>query len=431
MSHIRWPEGVEFTRVTLVPEGEARECGHCERFTHVRDIKERHVHSLRGPLHVVSKVAFCPDKGCAGHAEKHVAAAEEMAIAPPTWSVGWDVFAWMGHRRFARHWSVPQIRAELKDRFGIAVSADLVEDYVAKYEVMVAARESDVERLVLEYRDVPDVMLTIDGLQPEKGHETLYVVRELRARRVWFAEPLLSSAAPEVRRLFARARDMAAGIGKPVRGWMSDKQQAFVSGVEEVFPGVPHRYCGNHFLRDAAKPVLEADSHAKVQMRRKVRGLREIEKRMLARIGGPEPIEQVADPAIVAIEHVEEAAGPPIVAVGDAAVDPTVAVEPLPRGPSKQEQVVLDYCATVRGILNDDQGGPLKPPGIRMDAALGEVQDSLERLIATKKGGLAAKGWTPTLGPARRPCATCTTALTAADNMSSATCVRSRSAPRH
>jgi hypothetical protein len=32
---------------------------------------------------------------------------------------------------------------------------------------------------------------------------------------------------------------------------------------------VPHRYCDNHFLRDVAKPVLEADSHAKVRMRKK------------------------------------------------------------------------------------------------------------------------------------------------------------------
>jgi hypothetical protein len=415
MSHIRWPEGVEFKRITLAPEAEARVCGHCECFTHVSDHKERHVHSLGGPLHVVSKVARCPDKGCAGHAEKQVATAEEMSIAPPMWSVSWDVFAWMGHRRFARHWSVPQIRSELKDRFAIDVSADLVEDYVAKYEIMVAARESDVERLVEEYRDVPDVLLTIDGLQPEKGHETLYVVRELRARRVWFAEPLLSSAAPEVRRLFERARDLAVGIGKPVRGWMSDKQAAFVSGVEEVFPGVPHRYCANHFLRDAAKPVLEKDSHAKVQMRRKVRGLREIEKTMLARVGEAERVEQAADTTTVAVEHVERGAGLT-----------TVAVEPLP----EQHQVVMDYCATVRGILNDDQGGPLKPPGIRMDAALGEVQDSIERLVGPKKGAPAIGTRTPRAAAARRPYASCTIALTAADNSSPASCVRSRSSPR-
>ena len=63
--------------------------------------------------------------------------------------------------------------------------------------------------------------------------------------------------------------------------WVSDKQDAFVTGIAAEFPEVPHRYCDNHFLRDAAKPVLDADSHAKVQMRKKVRGLRGIERSVL------------------------------------------------------------------------------------------------------------------------------------------------------
>ena len=58
-----------------------------------------------------------------------------------------------------------------------------------------------------------------------------------------------------------------------------------MTGIAAEFPGVPHRYCDNHFLRDVAKPVLEADSHAKVQMRRKVRGLRKIEQAVLKRQG--------------------------------------------------------------------------------------------------------------------------------------------------
>jgi hypothetical protein len=57
---------------------------------------------------------------------------------------------------------------------------------------------------------------------------------------------------------------------------MSDKQDAFVRGIAAEFPGVPHRYCANHFLRDVAKPVLEADSRAKGQRRRTVRGVRTI-----------------------------------------------------------------------------------------------------------------------------------------------------------
>jgi len=381
MSHIHWSEGVEFNIIGLEPE--ERVCAHCSRFTYVDDHKHRFLHSLGGPLHVVSKVACCPDKECPGHSERLVSPAE-MSIAPPYWSVSWDLFAWMGQRRFARHWSVPQICAELRDRFKIEVSADLVEDYTAKYEVMVAARESDLVRLVAEYKDVPDLILSIDGLQPEKGHETLYVVRELRAGRVWFAEPLLSSATAEIQRLFERARDLAARIGKPVRCWISDKQNAFVSSVLTVFPGVPHRYCANHFLRDAAKPVLEADSHAKVQMRRKVRGLRDIERRMLlARDKQETSTATPRDP------QTEQATTP--------ATDAPVI--------SEAGQVVLDYCAAVRGILNDDQGGPLHPPGVRMAEALHEVRDSSGRAQMEKKGVATTKpstGCKRVLSAARR-----------------------------
>ena len=59
-------------------------------------------------------------------------------------------------------------------------------------------------------------MLTIDGLQPEKGHETLYTVREINAKRVWFAEALLSSSTDEVCRLLVRAREIADYLSKPV-----------------------------------------------------------------------------------------------------------------------------------------------------------------------------------------------------------------------
>jgi len=79
----------------------------------------------------------------------------------------------------------------------------------------------------------------------------------------------------------ARAGEMAKQLGKPIRLWMSDKQDAFVKGIAAEFSGIPHLYCGNHFLRDLAKPTLASDSHAKVQMRKKVRGLRGIEREVL------------------------------------------------------------------------------------------------------------------------------------------------------
>jgi hypothetical protein len=52
---------------------------------------------------------------------------------------------------------------------------------------------------------------------------------------------------------------------------------------------------------------------------------------------------------------------------------------------------VLGYCAAVRGILHDSQGGPLHPPGLRMREALQDVRDSLERNLQAKKGGLQSR----------------------------------------
>ena len=102
---------------------------------------------------------------------------------------------------------------------------------------------------------------------------------------------------------------------------------------------MPHRYCGNHFLRDLAKPMLELDSHAKVQMRSKIRGLRGIEREVLKR--------RLAHTA----GHDEQPESSPVVLFALSRLG-----------------VVLDYCAAVRGIINDSQGGPLRPTGMRRPA---------------------------------------------------------------
>jgi hypothetical protein len=312
--------------------------------------------------------------------------------------MGWDVFCWLGYRRFARHWSVPQLCAELRDTHQIRLSDDAIEHYMSLYQTMLAARQQDPEQLRDAYRDITSLVLTIDGLQPEKGHETLYVVRELMSKRVWFAEPLLSSATQEVHRLLVLARQWVERLDKPVRVWMSDKQEAFVTAIATEFPGTPHRYCQNHFLRDVAKPVLDMDSHAKVKMRHKVRDLRAIERRVLEarrHTVTPEPTAQYETPktAGVALADSPEADTPPSEAapVPCGSSDLGLAGAGEPDVGDEVGEVVLGYCAAVRGILNDGQGGPLHPPGLRMSEALQDVRDSLDRNLEAKKGGLQSR----------------------------------------
>lgn len=358
----RWPSEPGLVRWELNVVDRA--CRVCGRRMHVCDHRRHPIYTLKGPRLLINRLVHCPDVFCAGR--RHTVSPEaEAAIALPQSIIGWDLFCWMGHRRFARHWSVPQIRAELRDTYQIGLSEDAIEDAVRDYQRMLAARRQDPQVLAQEYAGVDQLRLTIDGLQPEKGHETLYVVRELTRKRVWFAEALVSSSADEVRRLIAEARVWAERLGKPVTAWVSDKQDAFLTGIAAEFPGVPHHFCQNHFLRDVAKPVLELDSHAKVQMRSKVRGLRAIEREVL---------EDHRPPTTASLAEVTAT---------DPVQPPTAGQPPA----TDAAAVVLDYCTAIKGILNDDQGGPLHPPGLRMAEALQEVRQSLERSVQAKKGG--------------------------------------------
>src|ERR1700677_943787 len=362
----RWPADTDFASLEL--DVLDRECPACGRMMYVCDHRFRRFHTLDGPVELVCKLNHCPDPSCPGHA-KTKSPELEITLALPRWAIGWDVFCWIGQRRFSRHWSITQIQTELLDAYRIKLSADSIADQIQRYQVMLAARQQDPDSLRRQYESGDEIILTIDGLQHEKGHETLYVVRELTQKRVWFAEPLISATDAEVQRLIAKAKQWATSLGKTVVLWVSDKQDAFVTGVAAEFPGVPHRYCENHFLRDVAKPVLEADSHAKVQMRKKVRGLRKIEQGVLkveraSTDRDPTPNDPQAS-LTVSTESVN-----PKVAEVDSASD-----------------VVLAYCTAVRGILNDDQGGPLEPPGLRMADALTEVRESIQRNLDAKKGG--------------------------------------------
>ena len=288
-----WPEDTDFALWEL--DVLDRDCPFCGRMMYVCDHRYRRVHTLDGPVQLVCKLNHCPDPRCPGHA-KTKSPELEVTIALPKWAIGWDVFCWIGHRRFCTALvDLPDPMPNSWTSIGIKVSDDSLTRYARHYQVMLAARQQDPEALRRQYDSVGEIILSIDGLQPEKGHETLYVVRELTQKRVWFAEPLISATADEVRRLIKKAKAWAESLGKPVALWLSDRQDAFVTGIAAEFPDVPHRYCDNHFLRDVAKPVLEADSHAKVQMRKKVRGLRTIEQAVLKRQSVEESKPHAAD----------------------------------------------------------------------------------------------------------------------------------------
>jgi hypothetical protein len=66
------------------------------------------------------------------------------------------------------------------------------------------------------------IVLAIDGVQPAKSHETLYMLRDVRSGRVLVAKTRLSSATGEIEPLI----EEVLGRGLPIVGVISDTQES-------------------------------------------------------------------------------------------------------------------------------------------------------------------------------------------------------------
>jgi hypothetical protein len=62
-----------------------------------------------------------------------------------------------------------------------------------RYGELIALRVADRERIKARLQKQGRVILAIDGLQPDVGHEVLWVVRDCLSEKILLARPLLSS----------------------------------------------------------------------------------------------------------------------------------------------------------------------------------------------------------------------------------------------
>jgi hypothetical protein len=137
----------------------------------------------------------------------------------------------------------------------VAVSERTVTNLLDRYEELVALRLTDQAALREKLEAQGRVVLALDGLQPDVGHEVLWVVRECLSGEILLARSLLSATEESLSGLL---REVLEGLEVPVIGVISDGQHPIRRAVARVLPGVPHQLCQFHYLREAAKEVYEA-----------------------------------------------------------------------------------------------------------------------------------------------------------------------------
>jgi len=87
----------------------------------------------------------------------------------------------------------------------------------------------------------------MDGIQPDKGNETIYLVRDALTGRVLAAENVTFSGTAVLKELLAPVAELEG----TVLGTISDAQETVIQALEQMWPDVPHQVCQFHALRDA------------------------------------------------------------------------------------------------------------------------------------------------------------------------------------
>lgn len=308
-----------------------RDCPECGRKLWAANMPRRTVVTLEGLIRLRLQVRSCRNRECPRH-KVCIRPEREGSYALPQHEFGLDVVALVGALRHAEHRSVPEIHAELARR-GVPICVRSVANLLDRYDELLALSCSDVKRLEAVTAKAGRVVLAIDGLQPDVGHEVLWVIRDVLSGEVLLARSLLSSSQDDLAKLLGEVK---GALEVPIVGIVSDGQTSIRKAVAKALGGVPHQLCHFHYLREAATPVYEADRHAKVQLKKKVRGIRPIERK----IEGRQDVEA---------------------------------------------ESIRGYCAAVRSALTDDGRPPLMPSGLRLHDRLTKVADSLDR-VGAKRG---------------------------------------------
>jgi hypothetical protein len=161
----------------------------------------------------------------------------------------------------------------------------------------------------------------------------LWVIRDCLSGEVLLARALLSSTQGDLSVLLGEVKE---AVPVPIRGVISDSQKTIRQAVAKQLPGTPHQLCQFHYLREAAKPIFEADRHVKTELKKLVRGVR--------------PIERLLDGQ-----------------------------------EDEQAEAMQGYCLAVRSALTDDGRPPLCASGLKLHDRLTHISDSLAR-VEEKRG---------------------------------------------
>jgi hypothetical protein len=247
---------------------EIRQCLTCgARLKRVMTIAERTVITLSEVVRVIHCGYRCPVEACSGHSQLY-RSSEADALVLPGFTFGLEVILFVGDLRRRKHQTIAEIHARVSEKlavFGQTVSRRemlvLFEAYAAL--VRAASEVQEDEEWKQQVLRNGGLVLSIDGIQPDKSNETVYLVRDTFTGRILQADHVTESTKERLKQLLLPV----VALNLPVVGVMSDAQPTERQAVAELWPGVPHQIGQFHAIREAGRLVDTLDQRPKIALR--------------------------------------------------------------------------------------------------------------------------------------------------------------------
>src|SRR5262249_38965520 len=286
----------------------------------------RTITTLDAVLGLTLQIRRCLNQACP-HVHHPHRPEHEGRLALPKHECGLDVIAFVGQQRYGHHRSVTEIHQALVERH-VAVAPRTVTNLLERYDALVALSLHAPPRLQRITQLRGRIILALDCLPPDVGDAVLWGLRDCLSGEVRLARSLLSATHDDLAHLVQAVQQ---ALPVPMVGVITDGQSSSRAAVAQALPDVPHPLCHFHYLREAVKPISDADRHAKTVLKKRVRGIRPIERKRAGR--------------------------------SDLAAE-----------------VMRGYCSAVRSALTDDGRPPLAASGLQLHDRLTAIADSLKRV---------------------------------------------------
>lgn len=241
-------------------------CPLCQsRLTRSHILWRKHITFSTGVKLVLSWAYKCPRQGCSGSSMIYRSLkAETTHLWHRRFSR--ELVIRIGHRRFWHHQTRDELHAWLTQDLRLGISereiTDLTFDFLA---LLRAAQRAKIRR---KLRELKGLAMGLDGMQPEKGNDCLYIVRELQSDVTLLATNLEESSWENLsEQLFEPLKSLANELKLAWHGIVSDAQESIRLAAAHSLPGVPHQACQSHCLRNAGQLTFEADRAMKTDLK--------------------------------------------------------------------------------------------------------------------------------------------------------------------